>query len=160
MKITFLKVRIEDSKRLLSSTKELLNINHKTVASMEGVIRGLRELRYGPQKLREKEQQILALKCEIEGLQKRLESTGEEIRFKEQEIANLNVEIECLKKSYSNTIEFEKAKDHNFARLKVEIEKVKSSQKATEKLLDMKEHQIVDLQAQPESCTRSGRDDD
>lgn len=155
MKIAFLMVEIEDAEKLQSSTKEILNVKQKTVASMEIVIRGLRELRYGPQKLREKEDQISSLKCEIEGLQKRLQSTGEQIKFKKQEIPTLKLEIECLKKSYFNTVESEKAKDHNFARLKVEIEKVKMSQKATENLLDMREHRIVDLQAQVESCIGS-----
>lgn len=155
MKIAVLMVEIKDAEKLQSSTKELLNIKQKTVASMEFVIKGLRELRYGPQKLREKEHQISALKCEIEGLQRRLQSTGEQIKFKEQEIPTLNVEIECLKKSYFNTTELEKAKDQNFARLKVEINNVKRSQKAAEKLLDVKERQIMDLQAQVESCTRS-----
>ena len=155
MKIAFLMVEIEHAEKLLSSTKELLQIKQKTVASMEVVIKGLRELGYGPQKLREKEHQISALKCEIEVLQKRLQSTGEQIKFKEKEIPTLKIEIECLKKSYFNTMKLEKARDQNFARLKVEIEKVKTSQKAAEKLLDLKEDRIVDLQAQIESCTGS-----
>lgn len=155
MKIAFLMVEIEHAEKLLSSTKELLNIKQKTVASMEVVIKGLRELGYGPQKLREKEHQISALKCEIEILQKRLQSTGEQIKFKEEEIPTLKIEIECLKKSYFNTMKLEKARDQNFARLKVEIEKVKTSQKAAEKMLDVKEDRIVELQAQIESCTGS-----
>lgn len=155
MKIAFLMVEIKDAEKLLSSTKELLNIKQKTVASMEVVIGGLKELGYCPQKLREKEHQISALKCEIEVLQERLQSTGEQIKFNEKEIPILKIEIECLKKSYFNTMNLEKARDQNFARLKAEVEKVKTSQKAAEKLLDVKEHRILELQAQIESCTGS-----
>lgn len=155
MKIAFLMVEIEHAEKLLSSTKELLKIKQKTVASMEVVIKGLRELGYGPQRLRKKEHEISALKCEIEVLEKRLQSTGDQIKSKKKEIPILKIEIEYLKKSYFNTMKLEKARDQNFARLKVEIEKVKTSQKATEKLLDVKEDRIMELQAQIESCTGS-----
>lgn len=154
-KVAFLRIEIEDSKKLQCNTRELLKMKQKTVASMEFVIKGLRELQYGPQKLSEKEQQTSAMNCEIEDLQKSLESRGEQIKFKEQELSNLNVEIERLRKSYSSAMELEKAKDQNFARLKVEIEKVKTSQKAAENLLDVKEHQIVALQTQVDACTES-----
>lgn len=154
-KVAFLRVEIEDSKMLQCKTKELLRMKQKTVASMEFVIRGLRELQYGPHKLSEKEQQISALNCEIEGLQKSLESRGEQIKFKEQELSTLNVEIERLSKSYSSAMDLENAKDQNFARLKVEIEKVKTSQKAAENLLTVKEHQIVALQTQVDARTES-----
>lgn len=154
-KVAFLRVEIEDSKKLQCNTRGLLKMKQKTVASMEFVIKGLRELQYGPQKLSEREQQISALNCEIEGLQKSLESRGEQIKFKEQELSTLNVEIERLRKSYASAMELEKAKDQNFARLKVEIEKVKTSQKAAENLLHVKEHQIVALQTQVGACTES-----
>lgn len=154
-KVAFLRVEIEDSKKLQCKTKELLKIKQKTVASMEFVIKGLKEIQYGPQKLSEKEQQTSALKCEIEGLQKSLESREEEIKFKEQELSTLNVELERLRKSYSSAMELEQAKDQNFARLKVEMEKVKTSQKVAENLLGVKEHQIVALQTQVDACTES-----
>lgn len=154
-KVAFLRVGIEDSKKLQCKTKELLKIKQKTFASMEFVIKGLKEIQYDPQKLSEKEQQTSALKCEIEGLQKSLESREEEIKFKEQELSTLNVELERLRKSYSSAMELEQAKDQNFARLKVEIEKVKTSQKVAENLLGVKEHQIVALQTQVDACTES-----
>lgn len=154
-KIAFLRVEIEDSKKIECKARELLKMKQKTVASMEFVIKGLRELQYGPQKLSEKEQQTSDLKCEIEGLRESLESRGEQIKFREQELSTLNVELECLRKSYSSALELEKAKDQNFARLKVEIEKVKTSQKVAENLLDVKEHQIVALQTQVDACTES-----
>lgn len=155
MKIAFLMVEIEAAEKLQSSTKELLNAKQKTVASMEVVINGLRELNYDPQGLREREHQISVLKCETEGLEKRLQSIVEQIKFKEQEIRTLKLEVECLKQSSFNRMELEKAKDHNFARLKVEIEKLKMSQKAAEKFLDVKEHRIIELQSQVESRTGS-----
>lgn len=154
-KVAFLRVEIEDSKKLQCKTKELLEMKQKTVASMEFVIKGLREIQYGPQKLSEKEKQTSALKREIEGLQKSLESRGEQIKFKEQEHSTLNVELERLKKSYSSAMELEQAKDQNFAMLKFEIEKIKTSQKVAENLLGVKEHQIVALQTQVDACTES-----
>lgn len=154
-KIAFLRVEIEDSKKIQCKARELLKMKQKTVASMDFVIKGLRKLQYGPQKLSEKEQQTSDLKCEIEGLRESLDSRGEQIKFREQELSTLNIELECLRKSYSSALKLEKAKDQNFAKLKVEIEKVKTSQKVADNLLDVKEHQIVALQTQVDACTES-----
>lgn len=85
MKIAILMVEIKDAKKLQSITRELLSIKQKTVSSMEFVIGGLRELRYGLQKLQEKEHQISARKCEIEGLQKRLQNLSERSELRKVE---------------------------------------------------------------------------